>query len=88
MVKKMTNSTPTPIQATSPGKRDEYERLTGEIAALEARLEDGMRLYDASNNAAQRQRYYEKWLPILREYEAKYQERRNLNYAPTNTSGS
>jgi hypothetical protein len=79
----MTNSTPTPIQMTSPGKEAEYERLTGEIAALEKRLEDGMRLHDASNDAAQRQRYYDKWLLVLREYERKYEERRKLGYVPT-----
>jgi hypothetical protein len=50
----MTNSTPTPIPLTSPGKEAEYERLTAEIAVLEKRLEDGMRLHDASNDAAQK----------------------------------
>jgi hypothetical protein len=61
---------------------EEYERLTAEIAALEIRLEKGMELYHATVNAEQRQRYYDKWLPILREYERKYQERRNLGYVP------
>lgn len=79
----MTNSTPTPILPTSPGKQAEYERLTAEIIVLEKRLEEGMRLHDASNDAAQRQRYYDKWLPLLREYERKFQERRNLGYVPT-----
>jgi hypothetical protein len=67
---------------------EEYERLTAEIATLEIRLEKGMELYHGSNNPEQRGRYYEKWLPVLRGYERKYQERRNLNYVPASASGS
>jgi hypothetical protein len=80
---KMTNSTPTPILPTSPGKEAEYERLTAEIIALEERLVKGMELYHSSNDAEQKNRYYERWLLVLREYERKYQERRNLDYVPT-----
>jgi hypothetical protein len=80
---KMTNSTPTPIQQTSPGKYLEYERLTAEITALEERLVKGMELYHSSNDAEQKNRYYERWLLVLREYERKYEERRKLGYVPT-----
>jgi hypothetical protein len=40
----------------------------------------GMALYEASVNPAQRERYYNKWAIVLREYEAKCQQRRKLIY--------
>jgi hypothetical protein len=50
------------------------------MESLEGRLETGMALYEASKNPAQRERYYNKWAIVLREYEAKCQQRRKLIY--------
>jgi hypothetical protein len=58
----------------------EWERLTEEIGKLEGRLEAGMALYEASTDPAQRERYYNKWHIVVREYEAKCQQRRKLIY--------
>jgi hypothetical protein len=56
----------------------EWERLTDEMERLEGRMTAGMALYEASVNPAQRDRYYDKWIVVLRDYEAKCQERRRL----------
>jgi hypothetical protein len=61
----------------------EWDRLTGEMSKLEGRLEAGMALYEASENPAQRERYYNKWIVVLRDYEAKCQERRKLIHVTT-----
>jgi NAD-dependent DNA ligase len=62
----------------NPQDQAEWERLTDEMEKLEGRLETGMALYEASKDPAQRDRYYDKWIVVLREYEAKCQERRRL----------
>jgi hypothetical protein len=64
----------------------EWERLTGEMVRLEGRLEAGMALYEASEDPAQRDRYYDKWIVVLREYEAKCQQRRKLIHVTANSS--
>jgi hypothetical protein len=68
---------------TSNSNQDEWDRLTEEMSKLEGRLETGMALYDTSTDPAQRERYYNKWIVVLREYEAKCQERRKLIHVTT-----
>jgi hypothetical protein len=58
----------------------EWNRLTDEMESLEPRMAAGMALYEASKDPAQRERYYNKWAIVLREYEAKCQQRRKLIY--------
>jgi hypothetical protein len=65
---------------------EEWDRLTEEMRGLEGRLETGMALYEASENPAQRDRYYDKWIVVLRQYEAKCQQRRKLIYVTANHS--
>jgi hypothetical protein len=65
---------------TTAETNEEWDRLTDEMRGLEGRLETGMALYEASKNPAQRERYYNKWAIVLREYEAKCQQRRKLIY--------
>jgi hypothetical protein len=64
----------------------EWDRLTEEMRGLEGRLEAGMELYEASKDPAQRERYYNKWAIVLREYEAKCQQRRKLIHVTANHS--
>lgn len=67
---------------TSPSDdQAKITRLTGEIDVLVERLEIGWGLYEKSTNPAQRQRYFDKWTPLLHEYEEKCQLRRDLGYA-------
>jgi hypothetical protein len=63
---------------TTAETNEEWDRLTDEMRGLEGRLEAGMVLYEASKDPAQRERYYNKWAIVLREYEGKCQERRRL----------
>jgi hypothetical protein len=73
------------MQTSNSNQADEieWERLTEEMSKLEGRLEAGMALYEASEGPAQRERYYNKWIVVLREYEAKCQERRKLIHVTT-----
>jgi hypothetical protein len=64
----------------NPQDQAEWERLTEEMESLGGRLETGMELYEASKDPAQRERYYNKWAIVLRQYEAKCQQRRKLIY--------
>jgi hypothetical protein len=65
---------------TTAETNEEWDRLTVEMERLEGRLETGMALYEASKDPAQRERYYNKWAIVLRQYEAKCQQRRKLIY--------
>jgi phenylacetate-coenzyme A ligase PaaK-like adenylate-forming protein len=73
------------MQTSNSNQTDEaeWDRLTEEMERLEGRLEAGMALYEASVNPDQRERYYNKWIVVLREYEAKCQQRRKLIHVTT-----
>jgi hypothetical protein len=64
----------------NPQDQAEWERLTEEMESLGGRLETGMELYEASKDPAQRERYYDKWIVVLRQYHAKCKQRRDLIY--------
>jgi hypothetical protein len=66
--------------SSSNQANEEWDRLTDEMRGLEGRLEAGMALYEASKDPARRDRYYDKWIVVLRQYEAKCQQRRKLIY--------